>query len=113
MRRFRKSKLPADIPNSTPTTPTELVPNLTSQRDSKPLAASSTAVGSGFYDTRDMPSGDGAAVRGMDTDWQSGYITDYRVRAAGLTVISAEYTARFRRNKGCTSERGKALTTST
>jgi hypothetical protein len=58
-----------------------VMPQLTPQRDSKALAASSTASGSAFYDTRDPPS-DGATVRGRDTGSQMLYTTDYRVRAA-------------------------------
>jgi hypothetical protein len=111
MPRFRKSKLPADIPDSTPTPPAELVRNLTPQRDSRALAASSTAVaGSAFCDTRDTSS-DGAAVRGRDTGCQMAQITDYRVRATGPTVIFAEHPARFQYNKECTIERGTSTMT--
>jgi hypothetical protein len=60
------------------------MPQLTPQRDSSALAASSTASGSAFYDTRDPPS-DKATVRGRDTGSQMPYTTDYRVRAADST----------------------------
>ena len=76
MPRFRKSKPPADISVSTPTSPAQLVQDLASRRDSRALAASSTAIalsiGSAFYDTRNTPS-DGAAVQGRDTGWQTAY----------------------------------------
>ena len=75
MHRLRKPKSPGA---STPTYPGELVQRLTSlpQGDPRALAASSTAIAlsiaSPFYDTGD-PSGDGAAVRGRDADWQTTY----------------------------------------
>jgi hypothetical protein len=78
MSHFRKSKSPADISASTPTSPTELIQNLTSlpRGDTRALAASSTAIAlsicSAFCDTRDA-SGDGAAVRGRDPGWQTAY----------------------------------------
>jgi hypothetical protein len=76
MPRLRKSKPLADISVSTPAYPAELVQNLTSQRDSRVLAATSTAIalsiGSAFYNTRDTSS-DGAAVRGRDAGWQTAY----------------------------------------
>jgi hypothetical protein len=76
MRRLLKPKLLADISISTPTPPAELVQNLTFQRDYRALAASSTAIalsiGSASYDTYDG-SGDGAAVRGRDANWQTIY----------------------------------------
>ena len=74
------------------------IPRLTPQRDSRALAASSTASGSAFCDTRDLPS-DSATVRGRDTGWQMPYTMDYRVRTADPTVIFAERPARFRYNK--------------
>jgi hypothetical protein len=78
MHRLRKSKSPADPPASTPTHPAELVQTLTSQRDSRAIAASSTAIAlsisSAFYDTSDTPS-DGVDVRGRDTGWQTAYTT--------------------------------------
>ena len=83
------------------------MPQLTPQRDSSALAASSTASGSAFYDTRDPPN-DSATVRGRDTGSQMPYTTDYRVRAADPTVIFAECPARFRYNKERTIERGKS-----
>jgi hypothetical protein len=78
MPRLRKSKSPADISVSTPTFPAKLIQNLTSQRNSSTLAATSTAIalsiGSAFYDTRDTFS-DGATVRGRDTGWRAAYHT--------------------------------------
>jgi hypothetical protein len=72
MSRFHKLKPPTDIPVST----TELVQNLTSQRDYRALAASSTAIalsiGSAFSDANNTPS-DGATVRGRDAGWQTAY----------------------------------------
>jgi hypothetical protein len=38
-------------------------------------------------------------------------ITDYQVRAAGLTVVFTDYPARFRCNKECTRGRGKFVMT--
>ena len=84
-----------------------VMPQLTPQRDSRALAASSTASGSAFYDTRHPPS-DNATVRGQDTGWQMPHTTDYRVRAADPTVIFAELSARFQYNKERTTERGKS-----
>jgi hypothetical protein len=76
MRRLLKSKPRTDDPVSTPTPPAELVRDFTSQRDSRALVASSTAIalsiGSAFYDTCDTPS-DGAAVRRRDSGWQTAY----------------------------------------
>ena len=78
MPRLRKSKRPADISVSTPTSPAELVQTLTSlpQRDSRAIAASSAAIaltiGSASFNTRDT-SGNGAIVRGRDSIWQSAY----------------------------------------
>ena len=76
MPRFRKSKLPVDTPDSTPTPPTELIKQLTSRRDSRALVVSSTAIalsiGSAFYGTRDTPGG-GATVRGTDSGWETAY----------------------------------------
>ena len=78
MPRLRRSKPSADVSVSTPTSPTELVRNLTSlpQGDSRALVASSTAVAlsvaSAFYDTRDT-SGDEFAVRRGDTGWETAY----------------------------------------
>jgi hypothetical protein len=76
MHPLRKSKRPADISASTPTPPAELVQNLASQRSSRTLAVSSTAIalsiGSAFHDMRDTSS-DGAAVRGWGTGWQTAY----------------------------------------
>ena len=79
MSRIRQANLPTDIPDLTPTPPPKLVRNLTPQRDSRVLPASSTAIaGSAFYDTRNTFS-DGAAVRGRDIDLQMAHTTDYRV----------------------------------
>jgi hypothetical protein len=76
MPRHRKSKSPANIPAPIPTSPAELVQRSISQRDSRALAASSTAIvlpfGSPFYGTRDTSS-DGAIVRGRNTGWQMAY----------------------------------------
>ena len=76
MSRFRKSKPPVDISVSTPSPPLELVQSLTSRRNPRALAVSSTAialsigVGSAFHDTHETSSAD-AAVRGGDTAWQT------------------------------------------
>jgi hypothetical protein len=107
MRRLRQPNSSEDIPDPTPSPPPKRVRNLSPQRDSRALAASSTASGSAFYDTRDPPS-DGATVRGQYTGWQIPHTTDYRVRAADPTVIFAERPARFRYNKERTIERGKS-----
>jgi len=78
MPRLRKSKRPADVSVSTPTSPVELVRSLTSlpQGDSRALAASSTAIalsiGSAFHDIGDASS-DGATVQGKDTVWRTAY----------------------------------------
>jgi hypothetical protein len=76
MPRFRKSKSSANPPVSTPALPAELVQNLASQRDSRALVASSTAIAlsisSAFCDVRDTPSNDTTA-RGRDTGWQTAY----------------------------------------
>jgi hypothetical protein len=76
MPRLGKSKLPADIPDSTPTSPAERVQDFMSHRDYRALAASSTAIalsiGSPIYNACDT-SGDGATVRGRDTGWQTAY----------------------------------------
>ena len=74
--RFRRSKPLADVSVSTPTPPPEQVQNLTSGRNSRTLAVSSTAIalsiGSAFHDTHEI-SCDGAAVRGRDAGWQTAY----------------------------------------
>jgi len=71
---FRKSRRRADIPTATP--PVELVPDLTSQRDSRALAATSIAIalsiGSAFEDTRGTSSG-GNTVQDMDAMGQTAY----------------------------------------
>lgn len=76
MPRFFKSKRPADVSVSTPTSPAELIQNLSSQRGPKALAASSTAIalsiGSAFYDTPGT-SIDGDTVRKRDAIWQTAY----------------------------------------
>jgi hypothetical protein len=87
-----------------------IMSQLMPQRDSRALTASSTASGSAFYDTRDLPS-DGAGIRGKDTGWQMAHITDYRVGAAAPTVIFAEHLARFRYNREYKIERGKSTIT--
>jgi len=69
MRRLLKPKPPVTTSTS-PTGPAELVPGLTSRRDSSALAALSAAIalpiGSAFNDTRDTPSV-GATVQGTDS----------------------------------------------
>ena len=73
MFRSRKPKPSADT--SIPTSPTDLK-NLASQRNSRALAATSTAIalslGSALPDIRDTPS-DYAAIRGRDTGWKTAY----------------------------------------
>jgi len=53
-----------------------MVQDLTSQRDSRVLAASSTAIalsiGLAFSNIRD-PSSDGATIQGNDTGWKTSY----------------------------------------
>ena len=69
-----KSRSPTDP--STPTPHAKLVKDFASRRDSRALAATSTAIalsiGSAFYDTRET-SGDDAAIRGKDTGWKAAY----------------------------------------
>jgi len=76
MPRSRRPKQPADTPASNPTPPVELLPDLTSQRDSRALAATSVAIalsiGSAFDDTRGASSND-TTVQGMDTMGQTAY----------------------------------------
>ena len=76
MHRFRKSTPSAVTPPPTPESPAELVPTLVSQRDSRAIAATSSAIAlstiSAFASTRDV-SGDGVADRGRDTGWQTAY----------------------------------------
>ena len=76
MRRLLKSKPTTDVSVPTPTSPAELVQDLTSRRDLRAVAASSTAIalsiGSAFYDVRDVSS-DNAAVQGTDAGWQTAY----------------------------------------
>ena len=78
MRRLFKSKPPADIPTPTwtPAPPVELVRGLGSRRDSRTLAATSSAIalslGFAPYDTGETPS-DGATAPGRDTGWQTAY----------------------------------------
>ena len=75
MPRLPKPNLPRV---STPTSPAELVQQLTSlpRGDPRTLLASSTAIAlsiaSPFYDTGDA-SGDGVTVRGRDAGWQTTY----------------------------------------
>jgi len=73
---FRKSKQRTDVSVPTPTSPADLVQDLTSQRDSMALAATSAAIalsiGSAFSGTRDTSSS-GATVQGGDTGWQTAY----------------------------------------
>jgi len=76
MPRFRRSGRRADAPATTPTPPVELVPDLTSQRDSRALAATSVAIalsiGSAFDDTRGGVSDD-TAVQEMDAMGRTAY----------------------------------------
>ena len=76
MSRFRRSKQPADLSVSTPTPPVKVLQNLASQRNSRALAVSSTAIalsiGSPFHDACGTSS-DGATIRGSDTAWQVAY----------------------------------------
>jgi len=66
----RKSKPPAATPPPPPTSPVELARELMSRKDSKALAATSSAIAlsicSAFSDTCDTSSGD-ATVQGVDT----------------------------------------------
>ena len=72
MPRFRKSKTQATDPPS----PAELARKLISKRESRALAASSTAIalsiGSAFHDTGEASS-DAAIVRERNTGWQAAY----------------------------------------
>ena len=74
MRRLFKSKPPPDA--STPRPPAKLVKNLASRRDSRALAATSTAIalslGSALYDLGETSS-DGATIQGTDAGWQTAY----------------------------------------
>ena len=74
MSRFLKSKSPADF--STPTPPAKLVEDLASRRDSRALAATSTAIalslGLPLHDIHDTSS-DGAIVQGRNMGWQAAY----------------------------------------
>ena len=69
---LRKSKKPAV---STPISPAELVPNLTSERNPAALAASTTAIalsiGSAFSNVQ--PPIDEGIVPGRDTAWKAVY----------------------------------------
>ena len=82
----RKSKRPADTPVSTSISPADLVQDLTSQRSSIALAATSAAIalsiGSAFSDTRDTSIA-GATVGGRDVEWQTAYAA---VRMAVETI---------------------------
>ena len=74
MRRLLKSKPPADV--STPTPTLKLVKDLASRKDSRALAATSSAIalslGPALHDTGET-STDGATVQGKDTRWQTAY----------------------------------------
>ena len=76
MPQFFKSKPSSNTPAPTHTSPTELVQNLASQRDSKALAATSSAIAlsisSAFSDIRGTSS-DGTADQGGDTGWRAAY----------------------------------------
>ena len=71
MRRLPKSNPLADI-----LTPAERVRDLASRRDSRALAATSSAIalslGSALHDTVETSS-DGATVQGKDTGWETAY----------------------------------------
>jgi len=91
MPRHHKPKQPRDTPISTPTSPADLIQNLTPlpRGDSRALATSSTAIAlsisSAFFSTAGPhdTSGDGAAVQGRDTGWQTAYAA---VRMAVETI---------------------------
>jgi len=76
MHYLRKSKPSADTPALTPTSPVELVQKLTSQKDPKALAATSSAIAlsinSAFSDTLET-STDGPTVQGKDEVRQTAY----------------------------------------
>ena len=76
MRHFRRSRPSADTPPPNPESPAELARTLTSQRDSRALAAASSVIAlsitSAFGGTRDLPS-DGAADTGRDAGWRTAY----------------------------------------
>ena len=73
---FRKLKQSTDISVSDPTPPAGLVQNLASQRNSRALAVSSTAIalsiGTAFHDAHDA-SRDGATIQERDMGWQAAY----------------------------------------
>jgi hypothetical protein len=76
MHYLRKSKPSADTPAQIPASPAELVQNLTSQRDSKVLAATSSAIAlsiSSAFTTTHGTSGDGPTVQGKDEIRQTAY----------------------------------------
>ena len=76
MRRLLKPKLPANIPDPTPAPPAELVQDLTSRRDYRTLAASSTTIALSIcppiHGTCDT-SNDGTIVHERDTGWKTAY----------------------------------------
>lgn len=76
MHYLRKSMPLANTPSPTPASPAELVENLMSQRNSKALSATSSAIalsiGSAFSDARGM-STNGAAPQGMDAIQRTAY----------------------------------------
>jgi len=76
MPRFRKSSQPTDDSVPTPTSPANLIQDLTSQRNSIALAATSAtialSIGSAFSSTHDVPNS-GATVQGRDPGWQTAY----------------------------------------
>jgi len=70
MHYLRKSRPSGDTPALSPTSPAELVQSLTSRKDPKALAATSSAIalsiGSAFGGPGGGTSGDGPTVQGMD-----------------------------------------------
>ena len=78
MHYLRKSKKLVNTPTPTPASQAELVQNLTSRRDSKALAATSSAIAlsisSAFCDLGDM-SHDDSTSQGGDTRWQAACAT--------------------------------------
>jgi len=76
MPHFRRPKQPAGTTTPIPTPPEELVQDLTFQRDSRALAATSAtialSIGSAFKDTRGTFN-DGTTVRGTDAMRQTAY----------------------------------------
>jgi len=76
MRNFHKSKPSVGAPPQIPESPAELVRTLLSQRDSRALTATSSAIAlsitSAFGDTCGVPSDD-IVGRGKDAGWRTAY----------------------------------------